>query len=318
MTIHKLVAFDTETTGPDPDVDHVVSFAAIVFHYDDVTKKTSRHDGLSFKCKPPIPISDGASEIHGIKNEDVENINGIEGWRMDLEALFGADAKPVAYNGMHFDAPILNREFERVGIQARVSNVIDPLIYIREVDRYVKGKGRHKLVTTCKRHGVFVSGAHDAMADCEMLVGLVENLGVGKFIKDAWQAEQYNLNKDQTERFEAFIAQKEKEEKEKDRENVFYCVDNGRQYVFASKQEAEKYGNPFEVRRAELGEVDFAPMIVNALSAAIEAQGSDDGLVIADRPIVCDRSDLARLNDSVLCAIGDWLKTVEFNVYEPV
>jgi DNA polymerase III epsilon subunit-like protein len=36
---------------------------------------------------------------------------------------------------------------------------------VRDLDRYVSGKGRHKLETCCTRWGVALDGAHNALAD---------------------------------------------------------------------------------------------------------------------------------------------------------
>lgn len=42
---------------------------------------------------------------------------------------------------------------------------VDCLTLVRVIDRFAKGKGRHKLEVSCERHGVALPKAHDAGAD---------------------------------------------------------------------------------------------------------------------------------------------------------
>ena len=154
---NRLLAFDLETTGPDPRTAHVVSSAIISI--DGPTKKER-----NWLADPGIPIPEGATAVHGITtaharehgrpHADViaETVEAIRrGWREGLTL--------VVFNAC-FDLTILRRwdpSFEILG------PVIDPYVVDRAVDPYRKGK--RTLSALCDLHGVRLESAHEASAD---------------------------------------------------------------------------------------------------------------------------------------------------------
>ena len=42
---------------------------------------------------------------------------------------------------------------------------LDMLTWIRVIDKYARGTGRHKLTPTCERHGIELTNAHTALDD---------------------------------------------------------------------------------------------------------------------------------------------------------
>ena len=153
----RLLAFDLETTGPDPRTAHVVTSALVAI---DGGRTRTRE----WLADPGVEIPPGATEVHGITTEHArahgrphaevlaETVAGIrEGWSQG-RAL-------VVFNAA-FDLTILRRwdpSFEVLG------PVVDPFVIDRALDPYRKGK--RTLEALCTHHGVRLEGAHDAGAD---------------------------------------------------------------------------------------------------------------------------------------------------------
>lgn len=103
-----LVIFDLETTGIDKTKDEIVQF------YGMRIQPNGMMESLEFKCKPTIPISKEASEVHGITNEDLENEQPFSFYIPDLLTLF--DKCIIGgYNVFNFDLPIINRQLSEHG-----------------------------------------------------------------------------------------------------------------------------------------------------------------------------------------------------------
>lgn len=149
-----ITVIDYETTGVD-DSRQPVQVAAVRFQGGEVV------DSYSSLVNPGIPIPAGASATHGITDDDV------------FDAPSHADAvEPLIGRHMLIGAVLCaySEAFDRVML-GRVMNLdgtgpwLDPLVMVRELDRYERGKGRHTLTATCKRWGVELDGAHNALAD---------------------------------------------------------------------------------------------------------------------------------------------------------
>lgn len=154
---NRLLAFDLETTGPDPRTAHVVSAALVAI---DGPVKRER----GWLADPGVEIPEGATAVHGITTTHArehgrphhEVISEVvatirQGWN-DGRAL-------VVFNAC-YDLTILRRwdpSFEVLG------PVIDPFVVDRAVDPYRKGK--RTLEALCGLHGVRLDNAHDAGAD---------------------------------------------------------------------------------------------------------------------------------------------------------
>lgn len=153
----RLLAFDLETTGPDPRTAHVVTSALVAID-------GARVDTRAWLADPGVEIPEGATAVHGITTAHArehgrphsevvaETVEGIRsGWR-EGRAL-------VVFNAA-FDLTILRRwdpTFEILG------PVVDPFVVDRAADPFRKGK--RTLEALCGHHGVRLEGAHDAAAD---------------------------------------------------------------------------------------------------------------------------------------------------------
>jgi DNA polymerase-3 subunit epsilon len=164
------VAFDTETTGPNPNEDRIVT-AALVVRGGGRDEKV-----MSWLINPGIPIPAEATEVHGI--DDAKAAQGADP-KEALEDIAGQLAVALTYGmpviafNLAFDWTVLTRELARHGLPSMVDRMpgmrtpalVDPHVIDRQVDKYVKGTGMRKLQPTCDRYGVQLEDWHTAEAD---------------------------------------------------------------------------------------------------------------------------------------------------------
>lgn len=162
-----LVCIDTETTGRDPAVDRIVEIGCVFFNNGEVTKR------LSWLINPECPIPKEASDVHGIKDDDVKDAPRFSDVAQEvLDALTGA--VPVAYNA-EFDRDFLFTEFGRVSLAVdnwppalrKGVEWLDPLVWARELQKEERSKS---LGDVCERLGIALEKAHRATDDAEAAV----------------------------------------------------------------------------------------------------------------------------------------------------
>src|SRR5688572_4241575 len=101
-----IVFFDLETTGTSTATDRIVEICAIRLHPDGSRKE------LHHLLNPTIPISAGATAVHGITDEMVAGKPTFGDLLDELYPFFyGADL--AGYNIKRFDVPMLMEEFHR-------------------------------------------------------------------------------------------------------------------------------------------------------------------------------------------------------------
>lgn len=161
------IAFDLETTGPDPETARVVSAAVEGF------PRTSAAPSVTWLVNPGVPIPSEASEIHGITTEHVEQ-HGLDAAYAvtqigrEIIGAFSAGIPVVAYNAA-YDLTVLHRELLRhaPGLDGALVEaakvVIDPRVIDKEKDRYRRGK--RTLSDVCAHYGVEIFDAHNSVAD---------------------------------------------------------------------------------------------------------------------------------------------------------
>lgn len=149
-----LVVVDTETTGPRPGRDKTVSFGLSRFENG---KFVASYEQI---VDPGIVIPDETIAIHGITNEMVAGQPTLEqAWNEPRVQELLVDAQPSAFN-YTFD-----ERFVPGFCEPWDWPWVDALTFIRKIDKFVPGKGRHKLSACCERHGVQLLRAHSAGAD---------------------------------------------------------------------------------------------------------------------------------------------------------
>lgn len=164
------LAWDTETTGPNPTEDRIVTAAIVV-------RGGGRDDRVfSWLINPGVPIPAEASEVHGVTDEMVQADGQDPKTALDEIATNLVRAiewgMPVVAFNQSFDWSILHHDLVRNGlptVEERVGltplPLIDPHVIDKQVDKYVKGSGQRKLKPTAERYGVQLKDWHTAEAD---------------------------------------------------------------------------------------------------------------------------------------------------------
>lgn len=112
---YAVVAFDTETTGLNPDEGHrVIEFAGVEFRLDPTgaITKVVRHEWL---FDPGISIPREVTEVNHITDEDVKGKPKFEQHAAEIHKLLKSSIT-VAHN-YPFDQRFLTAEFTRVGLR---------------------------------------------------------------------------------------------------------------------------------------------------------------------------------------------------------
>lgn len=149
-----IVFFDLETTGVNTSQDKIVQIGAIKL------KVNGTEEVKNVLINPTIPIPAGATEVHGISDEDVKDkpkfnkiAKSFAGW------LSGCDL--AGYNSDNFDIPMLLEEFNRAGVEFPEEGT--SFVDVIKIERLVNS---HTLGSTYKRYmGKELEDAHDALAD---------------------------------------------------------------------------------------------------------------------------------------------------------
>ncbi|MFF0790415.1 exonuclease domain-containing protein [Streptomyces spiralis] len=177
------LAWDTESTGPDPLRDRIVTAAIVV-------RGGGRPDrDFSWLINPGVPIPPEATAVHGIDDAKAQAEGQDPKTALDEIAtnLFRAAAwgMPVIAFNQSFDWTILHYDLKRHGlttVEDRLAEyaadlplpLIDPHVIDKQVDRYVKGSGQRKLQPTAVRYGVELEDWHTAEADALAALRIAE------------------------------------------------------------------------------------------------------------------------------------------------
>lgn len=163
--LHAACVFDLETTGVDVLEDRIVT--AFVGR---VRRDGSVDGSYSWLVNPGVPISEGASAIHGVTDAVAER-DGTPAPQAIAEILavlrrsVESGRPTVAYNAS-FDLSMLNAEARRYSLDPiDFPFVVDPFVIDKAIDRYRRGS--RKLIDTARHYGVPLDeeAAHDAEAD---------------------------------------------------------------------------------------------------------------------------------------------------------
>ena len=165
-----IVFLDLETTGINIRTDRIVEISVIKYNPDGTEiEKTKR-------VNPRIPIPARASEVHGIRDEDVADEPGFHSYAKGfLDFLEGCDMG--GFNVLRFDIPLLQEEFKRSGLTWDLTdiNVIDPMVIFH------KKEPRDLNAAYEKYCGKPLEGAHQALQDAraakEILLGQIAYYG---------------------------------------------------------------------------------------------------------------------------------------------
>ncbi len=160
-----ILVIDVETTGLIAGTDKILELAAVRFEGGVEVA------AWSSLVNPGVHIEEKLVKIHGIDDEMVKDAPGtLDAMDKLRDTNMHLDAWPAAYNApfdykFWFASSPTFRGDDGMRILDPDCTWLDPLVMIRHFDRYVSGRGRHKLTTTCKRWEVELENAHRAEND---------------------------------------------------------------------------------------------------------------------------------------------------------
>lgn len=163
-------AWDTESTGPNPLEDRIVTAAFIV--------RTPGAEDRTFNwlINPGVPIPAEATEVHKITDAMVQADGRDPKTALDEIAHYLTHAitqgMPVVAFNQSFDWSILHYDLLRNGLPTMAERVgpgplplVDPHVIDKEFFKYVRGQGNRKLKPTAERYNVALNDWHTADAD---------------------------------------------------------------------------------------------------------------------------------------------------------
>ncbi|MBP7459682.1 MAG: ribonuclease H-like domain-containing protein [Candidatus Delongbacteria bacterium] len=154
--IHHFIAVDIETTGLDPNRDHIIEIAAVEF--------TDGRESASFSrlINPGHPISPFISQLTGILNQDLKTAPSIASVISEFHT-FCRDLPLVFYNAP-FDAAFIRREMAAAGV-AFSNPILDVLVLARSAWPFLTS---YKLKDSAETWEVTIDKVHRAESDARM------------------------------------------------------------------------------------------------------------------------------------------------------
>lgn len=169
---------DFETTGLSAENDRVLEMAIVWIHRGEVERAEN------WLINPAIPVPEESRKVHGISDEELKDAPTFGQLADQIHKMLEGRI-PVAYNA-EFDRKFLHAEFARLGRAPAETMApalrpsvtwIDPLVWVREFQKYEKGK---KLTDVCARMNIKLEKAHRAAGDAEaagrVLLGLAAQM----------------------------------------------------------------------------------------------------------------------------------------------
>jgi len=149
-----IVFFDLETTGVNIGSDRIVEISILkVFPNGNKESKT-------WLVNPEIEIPQGATDVHGITNEQVVTEPTFKELAPKVNEMI-ADSDLAGFNSNRFDIPLLAEELMRAGIDFDMNNrkAIDVQVIFHKKEQRTLGAGYQFYC------GKELEGAHGAEAD---------------------------------------------------------------------------------------------------------------------------------------------------------
>jgi DNA polymerase III subunit epsilon len=186
-TMSQWIAIDVETTGLSRTHCHIVELGAVKF--DDTGKIIDRYWSL---CKPPVPIPQQATDIHGITDSMVVDAPPFYEAVKPFINFIGHPHRngagfPILAHNASFDASVLTNHFERYFKQHTLYyKVACTMVLSRKKNKFLPSHALSKLAVSLNLPPLDPAlDAHNAIADCILVKDL--------WIKIDGPAENYDL-----------------------------------------------------------------------------------------------------------------------------
>jgi DNA polymerase-3 subunit epsilon len=169
-----IAMLDVETTGTDSATDRIVEVGIVCCVGGEIVARQN------WLINPGRPIPKEASQVHKIKDEDVQDAPPFAAVAPAIVEFFKGYI-PAAYNAP-FDRAFLWREMDRLELPEPVDapalrkdvEWIDPLIWARELQQ---GERSRALGDVVARLGIVLESAHRATHDAEAALGVLLAFG---------------------------------------------------------------------------------------------------------------------------------------------
>lgn len=155
-----LLIFDCETTGTDPFIDKIVQLAIVRFERNEPQQKRTKPKSFVRLFNPERPIPIEASNVHGIRDEDVVNAGSFDEIAPWLRDQF-AECDVGGFNVKRFDLPLVINAMRRAGVELDLSEtrVLDAF------EIFVRMQPRTLTAALWEYCGLKHDDAHDALGD---------------------------------------------------------------------------------------------------------------------------------------------------------
>jgi len=153
----RMVYFDTETTGLNPENDRIVEIAA----FDATLNKT-----FSTLVNPQIPIPKELTEIHHINDEMVKDAPTFREAGQQFIEFCQTDCVLIAHNCELFDKPFIAAEFKRHDLSFPNWIYLDTLKWAR---KYRSDLPKHSMQYLREIYEIPPNQAHRALDDVIIL-----------------------------------------------------------------------------------------------------------------------------------------------------
>ena len=151
-----VVIFDIETTGLNITQDRIIEISYIKVYPDH------RQEKECLRINPGMPIPKESTKIHHITDDDVRDCPSFEQLAQQLFQVFnGCDI--AGFNSNMFDIPVLDEEFNRVGIDFDWSKC-----HFIDAQTIFHKKEKRDLAAACMFYcGHEMENHHSSMADTQ-------------------------------------------------------------------------------------------------------------------------------------------------------
>ena len=182
-----LIFYDTETTGINKDFSQIIQCGSIK---TDLKLNTLASQNISSSPLPwiiPQPkafLTNKKTHLFNINNSHYQMIKDIHlqwrEWTQDIEGIF------ISYNGHSFDDELLRRQFFSNLFEPYITNTngnsrLDLMLMMHNIATFFQssfefplfnddGRISYKLEDIAKFHGIRTDDAHDAEADCKLMI----------------------------------------------------------------------------------------------------------------------------------------------------
>ena len=151
----RFLAVDTETSGLRRESDRIIEIAWVLFERGEIKKRSAQLLNVDF------PLPQRIVELTGIRDDMLTGQPKMADILNPLLEDFSSVDFIVAYHAP-FDRGFIEAELHRCNASLPPTPWVDPLVFIKELDRYKPGK---KLADASSRWGIKHERAHRALDD---------------------------------------------------------------------------------------------------------------------------------------------------------